>query len=357
MPAAPTASVKRTPNAVARRLSRAVQWTLTLGVGALSTVGAQGAPPPLDPSPHSDIVLVSNVASVQPGQTVTVALRLTLDRGWHTYWINPGDAGLPLVAKWTLPIGVSAGALQFPTPHLTPQPPLMSYGYENEVLVLSNVQVPSTATIGSTLHIAGTADWLACADVCLPATGPLSLDLPVVATSSAAPTKYSDAISATRAQLPVTATGWQLRGWTTADGYTLTAVPPSGSTAILPMPYFFIDTANVLEHAQAQRVARSGDTLIFALPRAKIAPVKATILRGVIAGDVASASQRGWNIDVSLSATAPLALRKRAEALLADSGARAIGGAGEAAPVAEPDVAVPDPGADMSLVEIGRAHV
>ena len=350
MPIAPTDPVTRTPNYFARTLSRAVKWTVAVGLVALSTLSAQSAPPPRDLSPHSDIMLVSDIASVQPGQTVTVALRLTLDPGWHTYWINPGDAGLPLVAKWSLPTGVSAGALQFPTPHLTPQPPLMSYGYENEVLMLSTLQVPSTATVGSTLHIAGTADWLACADVCLPATGPLSLDLPVVATRSAAPTKYADAISATRAQLPVAATGWQLRGWTTSDGYTLTAVPPSGSTASLPMPYFFIDTANVLEHAQPQRVARSGDTLIFALPRAKIAPVKATVLRGVIAGDVASASQRGWNVDVSLSATAPLALRKRAEALLADSGARAIGGAGEVAPVTEPDVAIPDSGADMSLI-------
>jgi thiol:disulfide interchange protein len=350
MPAAPTDSLTRTPNASARSLACAVLWTLAVGLFALHTLAAQSAPPPRDPSPHSDIVLVSDVASVQPGQTVTVALRLTLDRGWHTYWINPGDAGLPLVAKWVLPAGVTASALQFPTPHLTPQPPLMSYGYENEVLVLSTLQVSSAATVGSTLHIAGAADWLACADVCLPATGPLSLDIPVTATTNTARTKFAAAINATRAQLPVAASGWQVRGWTTSDGYTLVAVPPSGSATSLPMPYFFIDTSNVLEHALPQRVARSGDTLIFALPRAKIAPVKATVLRGVIAGDVASESQRGWNVDASLSATAPLALRKRAEALLADSGAREIGGAGQAAPAVAPDSAIPDPGADMSLV-------
>ena len=56
---------------------------------------AAQTPPPRDPSPHSDAVLVSDRAAVRPGDTLSVAVRLTLDAGWHTYWINPGDAGLP----------------------------------------------------------------------------------------------------------------------------------------------------------------------------------------------------------------------------------------------------------------------
>ena len=327
----------------------ALAGTAAFGLSGSAPLQAQSAPV-RDPSPHSDVVLVSDVASVRPGQTVTVAVRLTLDRGWHTYWTNPGDAGLPLEVKWTLPSGVTAGALQFPTPHLTPQPPLMSYGYENEVLVLTSVTVPSTATAGSSLHLAGAADWLACADVCLPATGPLSLDIPITAAPTAESTRWTSAIAATRSQLPAATTGWQLRGWATDDGYTLTAIRSVGEPTTLPAPYFFVDTSNVLEYAQPQRVAASGDTLVFALSRATLSPIKASALRGVIAADVAGVPQRGWQINAPVSATAPVALRKRAEALLASGSARNIGGAGDVTPVVEPETAVPDPGADMSLV-------
>ena len=36
--------------------------------------------------------------------------------GWHGYWLNPGDAGLPMDVKWQLPTGFSAGPLRYPVP-------------------------------------------------------------------------------------------------------------------------------------------------------------------------------------------------------------------------------------------------
>ena len=309
--------------------------------------------PSRDPSPHSDVALVSDVSAAQPGKTITVAIRLTLDPHWHTYWINPGDAGLPLTVKWTNPTGVTAGALKFPTPHLTPQPPLMSYGYEGEVLVLADLTVPASASVGSTLHLAGSADWLACAEVCLPATGPLALDIPIAAAATGAPTQSAAAVTMARTQLPASSAGWTSRAWPTADGYTLTVIR-SGDATALPAPYFFIDTSDVLEYAPPQRVAQRGDTLVFSLTRAKFEPVKPAALRGVLAADVVGESQRGWQIDARMTATVPAALRTRAEAMLAESTSRAIGGAGEAAPVADPNAeavtALPDTNADMSLI-------
>lgn len=315
-------------------------------------------PAPRDPSPHSDVALVSDVAAVQPGQTVTVALRLTLDKGWHTYWINPGDAGLPVKASWTLPTSTRVGALQFPTPHLTPQPPLMSYGYENEVFVLAELHVPSDAAVGSSMQISGKADWLACADVCLPATGPLTLTLPVSATPSIGVTRFSRAIASTRAQLPSASTDWQLRAFSVDSGYIVVVVPPSGISATLPTPYFFSDSADVLEHALPQRVARSGDTLFLALPRAQFATSPATALHGVLAADVTAATQRGTQLATTVSAHISAAVRTRATTLLARATAQSVGGAGEVASIAEVTSAIPDPSADMSVfVAIGFAFI
>lgn len=67
-----------------------------------------------DLTPNSELSLVAASNGLRPGATTTVALRITMKKGWHTYWTNPGDAGLPLAAQWTLPAGVSVSALRLP---------------------------------------------------------------------------------------------------------------------------------------------------------------------------------------------------------------------------------------------------
>lgn len=289
--------------------------SITMAMITSGIAGAQQAPA-RDPSPHSDAVLVSGVASAVPGALVTVAVRLTLDPGWHTYWINPGDAGLPLKVKWTLPAGVTAGPLQFPTPHLTPQPPLMSYGYENDVFVLTELRVPANAIAGSSLHITGKADWLACAEVCLPATGPLSLDIPVSAGVAAA-TRFTTAITATREQLPAPLIGWTQHAWVSKTGYTLALVRrTSQSTTPFVAPYFFVDSADVLEHADAQQLIQVRDTLVLSLPRAKVSTGTARALSGIMLTDIDDTLPRGFSITAPVSDAVPAALRMRAAALL-----------------------------------------
>ncbi len=321
------------------------------GAVCLGLVGrarmAEAQQPQRDLSPHSDAVLVSEAAAAQPGAKVTVAVRLTLDSGWHTYWINPGDAGLPLKVKWTLPAGATAGPLEFPTPRLTPQAPLMSYGYENEVLVLTELQVPATAAIGSTLTISGKGEWLACAEICLPASGTFTLDIPIAAAPGAS-TRWTAAIASARSSVPVVASSWQAQSWTTPTGYVLTVV---GNADVPPIvePYFFVDSANVIEHANPQRFARAGDTLVFALPRGAQSVGSAAMLRGIVTGDVRERVTHGWLVSAPTGTDVPKALRTRALALLADTAARQYGGVTIAPPVAEAS-AIPDPGADMTLV-------
>ncbi len=326
-----------------------MRMVLCSTVALLTAITVRGQQRPVrDPSPHSDAVLVSDVASAMPGKTVTVAVRLTLDPGWHTYWINPGDAGLPLKVKWTLPAGVTAGPLQFPTPHLTPQPPLMSYGYENEVLVLTELTVPATAVVGSSLHIEGKADWLACADVCLPATGPLSLDMPVIA-GVAATTASSRAIADTRERLPAVLSGWATHAWSTPTGYTLALIrSATASPTPFVAPYFFVDSADVLEHADAQRVAQAGDTLVVALPRSKVSTRTAASLAGIMLVDINAATPLGFSVDASTQTAAPATLKSRATALLTN--AHPVGGAGAGAVTATVSPAIVDPTADMSLI-------
>ena len=52
---------------------------------------------------HVEAELVPAATALNPGTAVTVALRLKMDPGWHAYWRNPGDSGLPPTLDWKLP--------------------------------------------------------------------------------------------------------------------------------------------------------------------------------------------------------------------------------------------------------------
>ena len=45
-----------------------------------------------------------------------LAIHMRTNPGWHGYWLNPGDAGLPMDVQWQLPRGFSAGPLRYPVP-------------------------------------------------------------------------------------------------------------------------------------------------------------------------------------------------------------------------------------------------
>ena len=81
-----------------------------------------------DAGPYVQARLVSEDSGVPPGGAVTIALVEDIQAGWHTYWVNPGDAGAATEIKWTLPPGWGAGAIQWPTPKRLPVGPLMDYG-------------------------------------------------------------------------------------------------------------------------------------------------------------------------------------------------------------------------------------
>ncbi|MFZ0020202.1 MAG: protein-disulfide reductase DsbD domain-containing protein, partial [Acetobacteraceae bacterium] len=73
--------------------------------------------------------LVTDVDSVAPGRPFRVGLRLQLATGWHTYWQNPGDAGVPPELDFDLSPGATAGPIVWPTPQRVPEGSLMTYSY------------------------------------------------------------------------------------------------------------------------------------------------------------------------------------------------------------------------------------
>ena len=114
-----------------------------------------------------------------PGAKVWVGLQLTHAPEWHTYWKNSGDSGLPTDLQWTLPPGVSAGEIAWPTPRKFPIGPLANYGYNGTVLL----PVPLTVSPefqGQQLDVKLQAAWLVCRKECIPEEGTFSLRIPVM---------------------------------------------------------------------------------------------------------------------------------------------------------------------------------
>jgi len=114
----------------------------------------------------------------RPGQTVWVGLQINHAPHWHTYWKNPGDSGLPTELRWTLPEGVSAGEIAWPTPRKFPLGTLANYGFDGTVLL------PVPLTIGpdfkaTQLKVQLEASWLVCRQECIPEEGRYTLNLPV----------------------------------------------------------------------------------------------------------------------------------------------------------------------------------
>ena len=128
-------------------------------------------------SDNSTVDLVAEVQSIAPGEEFAIAFLLRPDPGWHIYWINAGDAGKPASLKWDLPDGFEIGELTFPSPNFVPFGPLMSYGYDEETLLIANVRAPTV--IDDTIRLTANANWLICDDnVCIPERAKVELALP-----------------------------------------------------------------------------------------------------------------------------------------------------------------------------------
>ena len=150
---------------------------IALGLLAGGTGAARAAESAAVHSTRATATLVTESDTVAPGKPVRVALRLRLAPGWHTYWRNPGDAGVAPDLSFTLPPGVTAGPVAWPAPHLETEGPLATYAYTGELLLPVTLTGAQGATdIQLTAELAGLRQCLRARirrippDCCPPAT-------------------------------------------------------------------------------------------------------------------------------------------------------------------------------------------
>ncbi len=213
---------------------------------------------------HLTAELVSETQAFAPGQTVHIALRQQIQKGWHTYWRNPGDSGEPTRLKWTLPAGWSVSEFTWPTPHRLPVGPLVNYGYTGEVLLPMTLTVPASARAGQSVTLTAGASFLVCADICVPEDGTLTLTLPVAAAPGAPDAKWAGPIAASLAAAPkpsdLTAVFEKRPG-----GLALAVTGAALKGADMAEAYFYPYQSTVIDHARPQIVERGPQGLTLTL--------------------------------------------------------------------------------------------
>ncbi len=154
---------------------------------------------------HVNFWLSSNPA--RPGMTIWAGFDLAMDPGWHTYWKNSGDSGIPTQIKWQLPPGLTAGDIQWPLPRKLPPAEVTTYGYKGEAMLLVPLTLASNLPPGP-LNLSAQVSWLECQDQCVPGATNVTATLTVADQSLDSP--QAPVIESWRQRVPQPATYWAI---------------------------------------------------------------------------------------------------------------------------------------------------
>ena len=219
------------------------------GAGAAQTVSQQ---------PHTKIEIFAESRAPAPGQPLSIGLELTPKPGWHTYWLNPGDAGAATRAVWTLPAGTPPPPpLAYPVPERLVVSGLMNYVYSHPNVLLTSVMPPADLAKGTAFNVTVKADWLVCSlELCVPESAVVTL--PLAIGNGAADAADGFRIAAAKAALPKPVT-WAAT-WANAKGRFVLAVP-FGSAEKVTAAYFYPAEDGAIDYAVPQTVTVAGDRL------------------------------------------------------------------------------------------------
>ncbi len=117
------------------------------------------------------------------------------DPGWHIYWKNPGDTGLPTGIQWQ-DTTLEVGGILWPAPVRADYQGFINYGYYDRTILLQPVGNPDSLGT-ATNPLTASVDWLICEDICIP--GQASIPLAI---SSEQPAAADNSVSLALNEIP-----------------------------------------------------------------------------------------------------------------------------------------------------------
>jgi DsbC/DsbD-like thiol-disulfide interchange protein len=262
----------------------------TLSLVTATLAGAETMP--RGEPPHVAIAVFADHESVGPGETFWVAVAQQIEPGWHTYWVNPGDAGQATTLTWTLPPGYQVGEVQWPVPGVLRMGRDVTYGYEGKVVVLQQVRAPAAPAI-ATVSLAVEIRWLVCKEACIAEHARSEVAVRQIAAQPGLAAPRSEALfNAARDRLPQPAP-WSASLLVHPSSLDLTlhgaarSVPPGSPVRFLPLAWGSVDNAAV------QRPEWLGDDLVLTMTRGDLRDAPLSVIDGILVVGPASARRPG----------------------------------------------------------------
>lgn len=240
--------------------------------------------------------LVAAESGAQPGSRTTVALKLTHDPGWHTYWVSPG-IGEATSIQWTLPDGWAASDIDWPVPVkiYTETGDVSGHGFEDVQYLPLDLIVAPDAPVGETLTLGANVKWLMCEyTVCIPGGTELELSVPIVGEIPAPNLDVQAALAAT--PMPEAGEGFDIHA--TRDGELMTLTVEGDAT--FAEPHFF-SFDELVWHDAEQNYTLAGGSLEATLPIDSYYEPEITTLSGLLAFTDGDGSYRGLLINAPLA--------------------------------------------------------
>jgi len=268
---------------------------------------------------------------------------MKIKEGWHIYWRNPGDSGLPTTIRWNPHPSLSPGEIHWPRPSRFDEDGITTYGYSDRVTLLVPVSLtqggpppdydtcvdtagetsgntsgrPSVDASGeifkdapgdtsgnlpesgidcgkengspfgggfSEQPLSADLNWLVCKDICLPESATVSIAVGERGSFEGYSGSGADRISQSMNLVPDTVEEWQGHA-VLADGRFEITLTPRAGNAVFPDEqdiYFYPDRQGLIEHTAPQEVSRYGDTLAIVIPASRYLRSAPGEIRGVL---------------------------------------------------------------------------
>lgn len=239
--------------------------------------------------------LLAYQTAIQPGKTCTLGVLITPDDGWHTYWVNPGESGLPTKINWELPDGFTVSDIQWPTPHVFETGGILGLGYPGPVLLTVKLQAPQKLQT-NTITVKAKVSWLVCKEACIPGRANLSMALPVNQTA-AIDTAHQKLFDETITHLPKPLILGK-DAITLSDGKLTLTLPDLQ----WPKAVFYAAHDSLIDVAATQTVdttTQPGHTTIT-IPLSMYAPKTITQIKGVIVTNPHDKHPTAYAVDIQL---------------------------------------------------------
>ncbi len=232
---------------------------------------------------------------------------MQIKEGWHIYWRNPGDSGLPTTIRWNPHPRLSPGEIHWPRPSRFDEDGITTYGYSDRVTLLVPVSLtqggpqPDYGTSGeapggtnggtsgnppdsgvdgykedgsrasgavSEKPLSADLNWLVCKEICLPESATVSMSVGEGGKFEGFSVSGADRITQSMNLVPGVAEEWRGHAVLAAGRFEITLTPHTGN-AVFPDEhdiYFYPDRQGLIEHTAPQEVSRDGDELTIVVP-------------------------------------------------------------------------------------------